>query len=86
MRARFVAGLCVLSLAATSSAEEALEEHVARDLLTVVTMEGLPCGEVVSGVQNSDEDYTVTCQSGDRYGVQILEGRVRVERATAPAR
>ena len=35
-------------LAATSAAAEDLEELVARDLLTVITMEGLPCGEVVT--------------------------------------
>ncbi len=66
-------------LAATSAAAEDLEELVARDLLTVITMEGLPCGEVVTAQRKADQDYTVTCQTGDRYRVRILDERVVVE-------
>ena len=71
-------GVCVLGFALARSAG-AVDEDVARDLLTVITMEGLACGEVVEAVRKSDEDYTVTCKTGDRYRVHIVDERVRIE-------
>jgi hypothetical protein len=74
-------GLALLSDPA--SAADVVEPRVARDLLTVITMEGLPCGEVVGAQRRTDEDYTVTCKTGDRYRVRILDERVKVERLEA---
>lgn len=72
----------VLSLAASPAGAEDDEarERIARDLLTVITMQGLPCGAVVEARRQTDEDYTVECQTGDRYRVRIIDERVRVER------
>jgi len=83
--------LCLLTLlglalfSSPASSANAVEPRVARDLLTVITMEGLPCGEVVAAQRRTDEDYTVSCKTGDRYRVRILDERVKVERLD-PAR
>ena len=63
---------------------EDLEPKVARDLLTVITMEGHPCGAVVAAVRRSDEDYTATCRTGNHYRVRIVGDRVQVEPVEAP--
>ena len=70
----------LIALAAPLLAAEDVDEAVARDLLTVITMQGLPCGEVVAAERATDQDYAVSCSSGDRYRVRIVEGRVLVER------
>ena len=88
MTAGFGARLGVVGLALAAAAGSLLaaevEPKVARDLLTVITMEGLPCGEVLSAVRHADEDYTASCRSGDQYRVRIVNERVEVERVSAP--
>ena len=72
---------CALGIAVGATAEEHdTDERVARDLLTVITMDGHPCGRVVEMERHGDEDYTVSCSSGDRYRVRIVDGRVRIEK------
>ena len=52
-----------------------------KDLFTVITLQGLPCGEVVSVVTRSDNDHVASCKDGNRYHVFVnAQGRVVVEK------
>ena len=54
---------------------------VAKDLFTVITLQGMPCGEVTSFTTKSDNDHTVVCKDGNRYHVYVnAQGRVVVEK------
>ena len=54
---------------------------VKKDLFTVITLQGMPCGEVVSYTTKSDNDHTVVCKDGNRYHVYVnAQGRVVVEK------
>jgi len=54
---------------------------VKRDLFTVITLQGLPCGEVVSVTTRGDNDHVASCKDGNRYHVFLnAQGRVVVER------
>ena len=52
------------------------------DLAAVIALQGKPCGEVVSYVQQADNDFLATCKDGNRYRVFVKDGRVVVERKT----
>jgi hypothetical protein len=48
-----------------------------KDLMTVIALQGLPCGQVVSVKQQGDNDYIASCGDGNRYHVFInAAGRV----------
>jgi hypothetical protein len=50
-----------------------------KDLFTVITLQGLPCGEVMSFTTKSDNDHVAVCKDGNRYHVYVTpEGRVVV--------
>ena len=52
-----------------------------RDLFTVIALQGLPCGEVVSVTSRGDNDHVATCRDGNRYRVFLnAEGRVVVQK------
>ena len=52
-----------------------------QDLFTVITLNAMPCGEVVSYVVKGDNDYVATCKDGNRYHVYVNpEGRVVVQK------
>jgi hypothetical protein len=52
-----------------------------QDLATVITLHGMPCGEVVSYVVKGDNDYVASCKDGNRYRVYVNpEGRVVVQK------
>jgi hypothetical protein len=62
--------LAVLSLAAD-------DVSVSKDLMTVITLQGLPCGKVVGVKRQGDNDYIASCENGTRYHVFInAAGRV----------
>ena len=62
-------------------ADAASDVSVAKDLMSVISLQGLPCGQVVSVKQQGDNDYIASCQDGNRYHVfQSAEGRVVVEK------
>ena len=68
------AGFTVPSLAADDAA-------VKKDLFTVITLQGLPCGEVVSVTTRGDNDHVASCKDGNRYHVFLNSaGRVVVEK------
>ena len=54
---------------------------VRKDLFTVITLQGLPCGEVVSVTTRAENDHVVSCKDGNRYHVFLnAQGRVVVEK------
>ena len=54
---------------------------VKKDLFTVITLQGLPCGEVVSVATRGDNDHVAACKDGNRYHVFLnAKGRVVVEK------
>ena len=57
------------------------DASIRKDLFTVITLHGLPCGEVVSVVTRTDTDHTAVCKDGNRYHVFLNpQGRVVVEK------
>ena len=52
-----------------------------KDLMAVIALQGLPCGEVVSVKTQGDNDHIATCKDGNRYHVFLNSaGRVIVEK------
>ena len=52
-----------------------------KDLTTVIALQGLPCGEVVSYVVKGENDYVASCKDGNRYRVYVnAQGRVIVQK------
>ena len=83
MRTR-VTGLAITILTATCFAAPSLaidDASVKKDLFTVITLQGLPCGEVVNVTTKGDNDHIASCKDGNRYHVFLnAQGRVVVER------
>jgi hypothetical protein len=76
--------LAIAILTATCFAAPSLaadDESIRNDLFTVITLHGLPCGEVVSVTTRAENDHLATCKDGSRYHVFLnAEGRVVVEK------
>ena len=71
--------LAVTCFAAPSFAAD--DESTRKDLFTVITLHGLPCGEVVSVTTRAENDHLASCKDGNRYHVFLnAEGRVVVEK------
>ena len=71
--------LVVICFAAASLAAD--DESIKKDLFTVITLHGLPCGEVVSVSTRAENDHLATCKDGNRYHIFLnAEGRVVVEK------
>ena len=52
-----------------------------KDLFTVITLQGFPCGEVVNVASRAENDHVVMCKDGNRYRVFLNpEGRVVVQK------
>ena len=48
-----------------------------KDLMAVISLQGLPCGQVVSVKQQGANDYIASCKDGNRYHVFVNSaGRV----------
>ena len=82
MRARCT-GPCDCGFVATCFAAPSLaadDASVKKDLFTVITLQGLPCGEVVDVTTKGDKDHVASCKDGNRYHVFLnAQGRVVVE-------
>jgi hypothetical protein len=77
---RSIAILVAAFLAAPSLAA-ANDEATRKDLFTVIALNGLPCGEVVSVTTRAENDHIASCRDGNRYHVFLnAEGRVVVEK------
>jgi hypothetical protein len=79
MRFRTAAPVLVAVLMALP-AFAATDPAVIKDLTAVITLHGLPCGEVTQADRKGDNDYVATCKDGNRYRVYTKEGRVVVEK------
>ncbi len=79
-----MAGWLITILAAASFTAPSLaaeDAAVMKDLFTVITLQGLPCVEVVSYTTKSDNDHMAVCKDGNRYHVFVnAQGRVMVEK------
>jgi len=63
------------------SALAADDVSVKKDLFTVIALQGLPCGEVISVTTRGDNDHIASCKDGNRYHVFLnAQGRVVVEK------
>ena len=70
------AGACL-----AASALAADDAAVKRDLFTVITLQGLPCGEVINVATQAENDHLASCKDGNRYHVFLnAQGRVIVEK------
>jgi hypothetical protein len=64
-----------------ASALAADDATVKKDLFTVITLQGLPCGEVLSVTSRAENDHVASCKDGNRYHVFLNpQGRVVVEK------
>ena len=71
--------LITAGIAATAQAAD--DAAVRKDLFTVITLQGLPCGEVVSVTTKAENDHIASCKDGNRYHVFVsAAGRVVVEK------
>jgi hypothetical protein len=77
--ARALAILAAACFALPSLAAD--DESTRKDLFTVITLQGLPCGEVVKVTTRAENDHVASCKNGSRYHVFLnAQGRVVVEK------
>lgn len=71
--------LVAACLAAPSFAAD--DEELKKDLTSVIALQGLPCGEVITVTVLAENDYNVWCKDENRYRVYLsVAGRVVVEK------
>ncbi len=78
-----MAAVVLVSYPGTSlaAADAARDVAVTQDLTAVIALQGLPCGRVVSATQEGEDNYTASCEDGNRYRVFVnADGRVVVEK------
>ena len=88
MNRRSKGGLTVLvAMTLTSAAgplaaqQPAPDISTAKDLTSVIALQGFPCGQVTEVTQRGDNDYIASCQDGHRDHVYVnAQGRVVVEK------
>ncbi|MEE8054590.1 MAG: hypothetical protein V3T38_00885 [Gammaproteobacteria bacterium] len=74
-----VAALAVLLVFGCTSEDDLVK----KDLFSVITLQGQPCGMVLSYERSGEKDYKVNCQTGDRYRVYVeAENQIRIEKHT----
>ena len=65
----------------TTSSFAADDAATKKDLFTVITLQGLPCGEVTGVTTRAENDHVASCKDGNRYHVFLNpQGRVVVEK------
>jgi hypothetical protein len=58
------------------------DEALKKDLTSVIALQGLPCGQVVTVKTQAENDYAVTCKDENKYHVYLNDkGRVIVEKS-----
>lgn len=82
MSLAMIAAVLVSSSGTSLAAEDAASDvAVTQDLTAVIALQGLPCGRVVSATQAGEDDYTASCEDGNRYRIFVnADGRVVVEK------
>jgi len=57
------------------------DETLKKDLTAVIALHGLPCGQVVAVKVLAENDFTASCNDGNKYRVYLnADGRVIVEK------
>ena len=74
--------MLALSIAVCAAPALAADDAATRkDLTSVIALQGLPCGEVVSVKTQGENDYIATCKDKNRYHVYVNStGRVVAEK------
>jgi hypothetical protein len=74
--------MLAMSIALCAAPALAADDAATRkDLTSVIALQGLPCGEVVSVKTQGDNDYIATCKDKNRYHVYVNSaGRVVAEK------
>ena len=83
MRKRLPGWALTILMAALLAAPSLAADDAAtrKDLTSVIALQGLPCGEVVSVKIQGDNDYIATCKDKNRYHVFVNStGRVVAEK------
>ena len=79
MRKRVMLTLSIALCAAPALAAD--DAATRKDLTSVIALQGLPCGEVVSVKTQGENDYIATCKDKNRYHVYVNStGRVVAEK------
>jgi len=73
---RLVLAACLAVTVAVAADDPKQKE----DLAAVITLQGKPCGEVVSYTVQGANDFVATCKDGNKYRVHVKDGRVVVEK------
>lgn len=56
------------------------DEELKKDLTAVIALNGLPCGKVIAVKVLAENDYSASCEDGNKYHVFMNEkGRVVVK-------
>ena len=83
-RTKGLATAILIATGFTAPSFAADDEATKKDLFAVITLQGLPCGEVVTVTTRSENDHVASCKDGNRYHVYInAAGRVIVEKSPA---
>ena len=74
--------MLAMSIALCAARALAADDAATRkDLTSVIALQGLPCGEVVSVKTQGENDYIATCKDKNRYHVYVNStGRVVAEK------
>ena len=74
--------MLAMSIALCAAPALAADDAATRkDLTSVIALQGLPCGEVVSVKTQGENDYIATCKDKNRYHVYVNStGRVVAEK------
>lgn len=72
--------ITIATLAAATVLAADNDPRQRQDLQAVIALQGKPCGEVVSYVQNGEKDFLATCKDKNKYRVYVRDGRVVVEK------
>ena len=82
MRKSLTAAIALLAAACLPPHAVAADDAATRkDLFSVITLQGFPCGEVVNVATRAENDHVATCKDGNRYHVFLSpEGRVVVQK------
>ena len=57
------------------------DEALKKDMMAVISLQGMPCGEVLAVKKLAENDHAVACKDGNKYRVYVnAAGRVVVEK------
>jgi len=58
------------------------DEALKKDLTSVIALQGLPCGQVITVKTQAENDYAVTCKDQNKYHIYLNDkGRVVVDKS-----